>query len=349
MRHYIGVDFHMQHSSVAVMDSKGNIERECKLYHNDEEELRSFFGSFGKDTSVSIEATRNWYWFIDLLQEMGLSPKLVHAKKVRVIAESTIKTDKVDARTLAHLDRCNFLPLSYIADKETRSARELLRYRMALVKVQTSVKNRVHAVLAKNNIHQGYSDLFGKSGLEFLQGLKLSVMFRLELDGYLRVLGNLKEEIKEVEKIIRKQCSVSDYAKRLMTMPGISYFTGLLLACEIADIDRFGTYKKLCCYAGLASSTSQTGDTTHHGHIIKDSNRYIRYALIEAVPYAVRKDYRLGSLYHSLMRKKGKGKAKIVVARKLLTSIYFMLRDKTDYICNKKRTYRVNPLKKLGA
>ncbi len=132
MEHYIGVDFHMQHSSVAVMDKDGTIKDERKLYHTDTQELVDYFSSFDKDTSVALEATRNWYWFVDLMQELELDVKLVHAKKARIIAESTIKTDKIDARVLAHLDRCNFLPRAYIADKETRAAREILRYYMGL-------------------------------------------------------------------------------------------------------------------------------------------------------------------------------------------------------------------------
>jgi len=73
----------------------------------------------------------------------------------------------VDSATPAHLLRTNLLPLSYVPTKETRMDRELLRYRASLVKLQTGVKNRVHAVLAKNNINHAFSDLFGKVGKDF--------------------------------------------------------------------------------------------------------------------------------------------------------------------------------------
>jgi len=339
----------MQHSSVAVIDETGVVKDERKLYHTDMKQFQDFFSSFDKGTSVSIEATRNWYWIIDCLQDLGLNPKLVHAKKARIIAESTIKTDKLDARVLAHLDRCNFLPQAYIANKETRSSRELLRYYMSIVKIRSSIKNRVHALLAKNNVHHGFKDLFGKSGLLFLKELSLSYIFRLELDGYLNVLDHLKQRISEAQCEIKDECAVSEGAKLLMTIPGISYFTALLLYSEIADIKRFSTYKKLCCYAGLTSSTRQSADKTHHGHIIKDSNKYIRYALVEAVSIAVRKDPKLWVLYTRLESEKGFAKAKIAVARKLLTTIYFMLRDKTCYVINETHFNRVNPVTKLGA
>ncbi len=152
MKHYIGMDFHKQFSSVCVMDKDGQIIDERKLFHDNRNEMTDYFSQFNKDTSVSVEATRNWYWLADLLQEQGLDVKLVHAKKTRIIAESTIKTDKIDARVLAHLDRCNFLPQAYLVNKETRSERELLRYYLSLVKVQTGIKNRIHSVLAGKQI-----------------------------------------------------------------------------------------------------------------------------------------------------------------------------------------------------
>lgn len=340
MKHYIGVDFHLQHSSVANMDQEGNIVDERKLYHTDKRALLDYFSSFDKNTSVALEATRNWYWFVDLMQELDFDVKLVHAKKTRIIAESTIKTDKISARTLAHLDRCNFLPTAYIANKETRSSRELLRYYMSLVKLRTSTKNRIHAILAKNNVHHCFSDLFGKAGMQFLSELTLPRIFRIELDGYLAVISNLKECIDKARQEIKTTCEKNSYAEILMTTPGISHFTGLLLAAEIADIYRFRNHRKLCCYAGLASSTKQSADKAYHGHIIKDSNKYIRYALIEAVPVAIRKDPKLWVFYTTILKKKGRNKAKIAVARKLLIAMYYMLKFNKPYTI----TYsQVNP------
>ena len=171
MGYYIGIDFHLQFSSVAVMDEQGTMIDSRKIYHDQPEELTAYFSQYKGQANVCLEATRNWYWIVDLLQEQGFKVKLVHAKKVRIIAESTIKTDKIDARVLAHLDRCNFLPTAYIVDHKTRQERELLRYHISLVKIQTSVKNRIHVILAKHNIHHGFSDLFNKSGREFLKTL----------------------------------------------------------------------------------------------------------------------------------------------------------------------------------
>ncbi len=350
MKQYIGIDFHKQFSQVAVLDHQGTIMDEQKIFHDQQEELANYFSQFGQDTSVAIESTRGWYWLVDMLQDYGLKVKLVHAKKVRIIAESTIKTDKIDAEVLAHLDRCNFLPQAYIANKQVRQERELLRYHLSLIKVQTAVKNRIHALLSKHNIHHGFSDLFGKSGVSFLRKLSLPGVFQFELLGYLSLLESIMELLKNAHKQIDKHCRAWPEAELLTTVPGIGKLSGLLLAAEIADIQRFSSAKKLSCYAGLAPSTHQSANREYLGAIIKDSNAYIRYVLLEAVPHVIKHDPKLRSFYNKIWRAKGFGKAKIATAHKLIIAIYYMLKNKEAYcFAHNKNLPQVNPLSGLGA
>lgn len=350
MGYYIGIDFHKQFSSVAVMDNKGTIVDERKLFHDQPEELMAYFAQFKDQANVCLEATRNWYWMADLLQAQGLNVKLVHAKKVRVIAESTIKTDKIDARVLAHLDRCNFLPTAYIVDQKTREERELLRYHISLVKIQTAVKNRIHVILAKHNIHHGFSDLFNKSGREFLKVVSLAPIFRKKLDGYLEVLDKVVEILNRAKRDIERHCRAWPEADLLTSAPGIGEITGLLLAAEIADIKRFPSVKKFCCYGGLASSTHQSANKQYNGHIIKEANKYIRFAVLEAVPHAIKKDPRLFGFYKKIERAKGKKRARIATARKILVAIYYMLKHQAPYQIGRATNIRqVNPHLLLGA
>ncbi len=349
MRYYIGVDFHKQFSFVSVMDTNGNIIEQQQLNHLDLSSIREFFSRFAPDASVSVEATRSWYWFVDLLQDLGFTVNLVHPKKTRIIAESTIKTDKIDASVLAHLDRCNFLPKAFIPDLQSRSLRELLRYHLSLVKFRTATKNKIHALLAKLNIHYEFSDLFGKAGLNFLTHLALPDIFRLELNGYINLLDHLKDSIDAVALVIKNSCQLSPLAHRLLNVPGLGHFSALLLAAEIADIHRFSHFKKFCSYAGLAPSTHQSGSKIYHGRIIKDSNSYIRYVLIEAVSHAIKKDNSLYWFNRRIAKKHGTNKARIATARKLAKIIYFMLSKNQDYYPNKTILHsRVSPYTKLG-
>lgn len=348
MGHYIGMDFHKQFSQVAVMDERGQIVEERRLDHDRPEELTEYFSQFDSGTSVALEATRGWYWMVDLLQEQGLNVKLVHAKKARIIAESTIKTDKVDAKTLAHLTRCDFLPQAYIASPQKRSQRELLRYHISLVKIQTSLKNRIHGILSKHNIRHNFTDLFGRSGREFLKDLKLSSVFRMELNGYLEVLDKVVAVLDQAKKQINHHCQAWPEAKLLTTVPGIGVYGALLLAAEIADIHRFENVKKFCCYAGVVASTHQSADKIYHGHIIKDSNKYIRFVAIEAVKHAIKHDPKLWGFYRKIEKAKGKNKAKIATARKLLVSIYHMLKNHAPYKISHQSIRQANPDSGLG-
>ena len=116
-----------------------------------------------------------------------------------------------------------------------------------------------------------------------------------------------------------------------MSVPGFSYFSALLMAAKIGGVSRFPSYRKLCAYGGVVSPTSQSADKRHQRHIMKDSNKYIRWVLTEAVPKAAAKDQRLKSLYFKLVREKGKTKAKIAAARKMLISIYYVLKNREEY------------------
>ena len=159
---YAGLDFHRSFTYVTTMDEKGEILGQKKLPSNGE--IVDFLKEFEDSMEVAIESTPSWYWLYDCLEEEGFDVKLSHPLRTKAIAYAKVKTDKVDSATLAHLLRSDLLPLSYVP---VRLSRELLRYRASLVNIQTRVKNKIHMVLAKNNVDNEYSDLFGKAGMAF--------------------------------------------------------------------------------------------------------------------------------------------------------------------------------------
>lgn len=352
---YMGVDLHLKTQKLTLMDKEGNNKRKYKLLNEDRAALFNFYDSLPRSTSIVIEATYNWYWFIDFLEDMGFRPKLSHPKKTRIIAESALKNDDIDSEVLAHLDRLNFLPLSYLPSKEDRQLRELLRYRQYLVKIRTALKNRIHSSLAKLGIWHNFSDLFGKAGRDFLMNLDLSQPYRKPILEQLELVSLLDKKIADVEKIVKQQSCKNPSAQLISTAPGLGDLSALLLAVEIGPISRFRSYKKLIGLGGLSSTLSQSGDKTRYGHINKDSNPFIRWVLIEAVPKAIKKDPKLRACYSKILIKKGRAKAKIAVARKLLVAIYFILKNNQPYKLSHnlgkrtKKIYRLSPLVTLGA
>jgi transposase len=326
---YTGIDYHRSFSYLTTMNEKGEIVSQKKLPSNGE--VVDFLKSFGASMEIAIEATPSWYWLYDHLEDEGFEVKLSHPLKTKAIAYAKVKTDKVDSATLAHLLRSNLLPLSYVPEKPVRLNRELLRYRASLVKIQTGVKNKIHTILAKNNVSHDYSDLFGKEGMTFLHSLSLPENYKIALEGYLDVLDVVRREIRAVSKKVQQLAEEDRDALLLMSIPGMGYYSALLTTSEIGDVKRFRSAKQLCAYAGLVPSTHASGNTCFHGHITKQGSRWLRWILIEAAIHAVKRPGVLRRFYFKIERKKGGQIAKVATARKLLEWIYHILKDGRTY------------------
>lgn len=328
---YIGMDIHKNYSSVAVTDERGDLVDRCRIDHRHREELVGYFNRFPSKTQVVMEATCGWGWLSELLQDLGLAVKLANPSKVKIIAESQIKTDKVDALVLAQLMRTNFLPEAYLAPKEQREARDLLRYRISLVHLRSGVKNRIHALLTRLGIYHTYSDLFGKEGRRFLSSLELSQVHLRTLEGHLCLIDTVNKLIGEVEVQIRQVVKESEDGKRLLTVPGIGFILAYLVLVEIGDISRFSSYKKLCSYAGLVPSVYQSGSKSYHGHISNRANRYLQWGMIEAAQKAKVIDPFMRRKAEIIASKKGASVATTAIARSLLVALYHILKEKSVY------------------
>ena len=326
---YTGLDFHRSFTYVTTMNDKGDIIGQKKLPSNGA--IIDFLKGFEDSMEVAIESTPSWYWLYDSLEDEGFDVKLSHPLRTKAIAYAKVKTDKVDSATLAHLLRSDLLPLSYVPEKTVRMSREILRYRASLVKIQTRVKNKIHMVLAKNNVNNEYSDLFGKAGMAFLRSLPLPGNYKIALNGYLNVLDTVREEIKAVSRRVQQVAEQDHDAMLLMTIPGVGYYSALLIKGEIGDVRRFPSAKRLCSYSGLVPSTHTSGNVSYHGHITKRGSKWLRWILIEAAIHAAKRPGPLRRFYYKVERKKGGQIAKVATARKLLEWIYHILRDGKSY------------------
>lgn len=136
---YVGFDIHKRFTFYTQMNATGEIQRQGKL-ENTHEALTAFFAGIDEPAHVALEASINWYHLYDLLESLQIPVTLAHPLRTRAIAEAKVKTDKVDSTILAHLLRADLVPAAYIPPQVIRDLRELLRYRAALVRVQTSIK-----------------------------------------------------------------------------------------------------------------------------------------------------------------------------------------------------------------
>jgi transposase len=330
--YYIGVDLHKRYSYVTVIDQSGSIIHRKRL-ENDESEIQSYFEQWSKGSKVAIEATYNWYWLVDLLEQMGFEVSLSHPYKTKIIGEAKIKTDTIDSATLAQLLRVDFLPKSYIASPQTRDQREWLRHRLFLVKIRTSIKARIHCVLDKYNYRFDTSDIFGASSATVFSDIKLPADTRKVLDNLLVNLDFFDQQVKMMDKKIKKLVPMNHNAQLLMTIPGIGWLGALLIVHEIGDFSRFAKVGKFLAYTGLIPGVESSGDKTRLGRITKQGNKYLRWYLVQAASAVISsgKDNRLMRLYKRITAKRGYNIAKIAVARELMSIVYFLIKKKEPY------------------
>lgn len=214
-----------------------------------------------------------------------------------------------------------------------RELRLALRERMFYVRLRTMTKNRVVTVFDRYPEQTAQlkklGDLFGKTGRQQLVGLKVSEIDRIQIDRGLEFIGDINERIKQSEATIRAMTKTNGNVKLLKTIPGIGEFFARLIDAEIDDISRFRNPKKLAAYAGLVPSTYSSGGKTYHGKIIRQGNKWLRWAFVEAVQPAIATDPQLRAQYEHL-KFRGVNKARVAIARKLLAITFQILLDSGD-------------------
>ncbi len=272
---HAGIDMHKEFLMVTVLDEEGSEVVSPRRIPTSGLSIEEFFGEFEpEEIAAVLEAGPNWYWLCDQLDELGIQNKLCHPFKTKAIASARIKTDKIDSRTLADLSRADLIAESYKPDMQTRYLRELMRGRSFMVNLRTGLKNRVHSILAKINVKNPYSDLFGIGGMGFLESLTLPDVYRDSLDSYLEVIESLNGEIADAEKKATRALEESPEARLLSTIPGVGLITSLMITAEIGDVSRFDSHRQLCSFAGLVPSTWQSGGATRHGRITRQGSRW---------------------------------------------------------------------------
>lgn len=323
---YVGIDLHKVYLNAAVLDDEGNVLRETKVMC-EPDKVREFSSSISIGSKVVIESSSTWYWAYRMLSERH-EVILSNPLKTKAIASAKVKTDKVDALTLANLLRGGYIPECYVPPKETMELRELVRYRARLVRTRTLMKNGIHAYLLMYNVKIG-SNPFTKDFIRRLRDIGDP-----KVDGYLNVIETLNDEIDKASRTIEVQAGDNDYAKLLMTIPGISYYTALLLTSEIGDINRFPDSYHLVSYAGLSPSTHSSGGNTYHGGITKQGSPYLRWALNQVTWAHIRNepDGTVAEFYHKLAKKKGSAIAIVAASAKLLKIIYWVLKENRPYV-----------------
>lgn len=333
---YVGVDLHKKTISVCVVIQEGAKRRVVKretLACSSVDAIQQFFAGLGS-YQVVVEATASYEWFVQLVESTADRVVLAHPGKLRVIAESTRKTDKLDAQVLAEFLALDMIPESWRPTPRVREHRVLVRLRHYVQKRIVSVKNKLRNTLA--NYNADVPELFTPKGRMHLAQLRLTDTDRFTVDMLLAEFEQHKERLKEVNAKLRKFARQAGVAERearevLDSIPYVGAVTTDVVLAEVGDIRRFGSQRKATAYAGLAPGIRESAGRGRQLGITKAGSRLLRWALIETAWRLAGRTRRWGFLYDHLKKRCGAKKAIVAVARRVWCVMVSMLHRGEKY------------------
>jgi len=187
--------------------------------------------------------------------------------------------------------------------------------------------------LATYNLVSPVSDLFGAKGRQFLAEVieTLQPGAKRSIHDHLNLIDCLDQHVQALEDDIELTPEQNQMVRLLKTIPGVGQLTATIIVAEIGEIERFNSPKALCNWAGLTPKVRKSDKTVRHGRISKQGSAHLRAAMTRAASVASYKSKRWHRVHESLAPRCGKIAAKVAIARRLLTVVYFMLKRNEPY------------------
>lgn len=323
-REYVGVDLHRRRSVIYRMDAVGE-KVDCVRVVNDPARFAEAISAAPAGSDVIIEATYGWYWAADLVRDLGYRVHLANPHG-NDWGHRRVKNDERDARDLADLLRLGRLAEAWIAPPQTRELRELVRFRYKLSNLRTGLKAQVHAVMAKNGAIPNFTHMWGPLGNAQLDSLELAPAFTHRLEALRDLIAAYDREITSLDRTIHLRLRDDPGYNAVQVIYGVGRVFAAVFVAEIGDVNRFRSPKALCSWAGLTPIHRESDTKVHRGRITKEGSRMVRWAAIEAVARYHGGD-RFKAKFHDIAERRGRTKANVAMARRILTLVFYGLRD----------------------
>ena len=321
----IGCDFHPGVQQIAALDTGSGRRWEGRLSHEGEQ-VRQFYAQLPPPVRVGLECSGYSLWFEELLEELGIEYWVGDAAKIRAAEPRKQKTDRNDARLLLKLLEEERFPKIWVPDRTTRDLRQLLMHRHKLVMMRSSIKNQLQAIALNRGV-QRKKKLWTEAGRQQLQSFVLPPWATRRRDHLLTLLRQWDTEIAELDRVVLAQAQAHPEAAYLMQrVCGVGPITALATVLTLGPVTRFANARKVASYVGLIPAEDSSGGHQRLGHITKQGSAFLRYVLVEAAGVTSRYDAEFKRVYWRLVERRGKPIAKVAVARKLLTRLYWLLR-----------------------
>ncbi len=323
-RQYVGIDLHRRRSVIVRRSPEGETLDTVRI-DNDPITLAAELAKAGEHPEVVLEATYGWYWAADVLAECGATVHLAHPLGNNW-GHRRVKNDERDATDLVDLLRMGRLAEAWVAPPAWRELRELVRYRAKLVHLRSGLKAQVHAVLAKEGVAVPMADLFGVAGRQLLDSCQLAEAYTVRIESLRDVLEVVEGEITMLAGRIEEWLADDAGYRAIQAIPGVGPVLAAVFVAEIGDVSRFPSARHLCSWAGLTPTHHESDTTVRRGHITKQGSRLVRWAAVEAVARQ-RGATAVRAHHHRVADRRGKNIGRVAAARKLLTLVYWGLRD----------------------
>ena len=322
-KRYVGVDLHRNQFTVCVRLENGRTYlRAWRL-----EALSQFVKKLRPTDEVAVEVTGNTRLFYEAVRSEVARVVVVDTNQFRVITQSVKKTDANDAQLLALYLAKGLLPEVRMKDKQHGQIASLTQTRDTLVKLRTTLKNKVNNILSARGINLAKEALSSEKKLDEVLGLPLEELVRIELRVIVAQIRSLNGSIRELEKTIAEEASKLEGHKNLTSIKGIGKITAAILLSVIGDVNDFPDEHRLASYFGIVPRVSNSNATQHSGHIHKRGSKLGRTALVQASLIAANYSPYLRNFYERVKARRGAGRAIIALARKFLGIMYRTLKN----------------------
>jgi len=323
MGRYIGIDLHRNCFTSCILTENGrNYLRTWRL-----EELGAFCSKLRRSDEIAVEVTGNTRLFYDAVSPCVSRVAVVNPHQFKVVSDSVNKTDDNDARRLALFLSKGLLPEVRMTKKEHAQVKSLTQSRDKLVKLRTSLKNKINNICSAHGINLKKESLSSDKGLDRILEIPFDPMVTIEVRVLIDQIRSLNQSVKELEDAIKDAGGKLPGAKNLKSIKGIGDLGSAILLSVIVDVNDFSDEGKLASYFGIVPRVSNSNETNRSGRITKRGNELGRTTLVQCALIAKRYSPYLSNYYERIKARRGTGKAIIALARKFLNVIYNTLKN----------------------
>lgn len=334
---FIGIDVHKRYY-VAACVSAGMVVKRARMVAGWETMLQFVKKYFpGAEVSTVYEAGFSGFGLQRYLEKHVLKSIVVNASSVQIAARDKVKTDKRDAAKLAQQLEAGLLKGVRVPSEEEENYRLITRTRAQHVRQRQRIMNQV-----RMKFHQfGLLDPEDWKKLSFKKvqavlNQPISEELRLSVGSLMVIWKAINGQVRVLDKQLEAQAQLDTLEKTYRTIPGIGPLTARILSHELGDMKQFANERALFSFTGLTPQEFSTGEHRRLGHISRQGSSRLRHTLVELAWRAIKKDRSLAKDFERIAARKGKKRAIVAIARKLIGKVRAVFRSNTSYEVNYK-------------